>query len=143
MTRIDCRVEATVAAEPDAVWNVLADIERWPEWNPSCAAAEVDGPLEGRPAARLRLVHPRGRVFHTRPRVESIDPPGRLSWVARATGAQAPHRGDAHPRRDETVVELTTSVSGPMAFSYRWVMRPKTQALLYGTMLGGLVERFE
>jgi len=125
------------------VWNVLADIEGWPEWNPSCAAASIDGPIEVGRLLRLKLLHPRGRIFHTRPRLESIERPRRLSWVARATGARARTEVTLIPAEGKTVVELTTSTSGPMAFSYRWVMRPKTQALLYGTMLGGLVERFE
>lgn len=32
MTEI--RTEIEIAASPDAVWNTLVEIERWPEWNP-------------------------------------------------------------------------------------------------------------
>lgn len=35
-----------IDAQPDAVWDVLTDVDRWPEWLPEFGAARVDGPLE-------------------------------------------------------------------------------------------------
>lgn len=31
--------------EPDAIWRPWAEVERWKEWNPDIAAAELDGPF--------------------------------------------------------------------------------------------------
>ena len=48
--RIEARGES--AAAPDAVFAVLADHERWPEWFPSIKRVSVLGPAEGVGARR-------------------------------------------------------------------------------------------
>lgn len=57
------RHEITVAidASPDAVWAVLADVERWPRWTPTMTkitAADADGLRVG---SRYRVEQPRSR----------------------------------------------------------------------------------
>jgi hypothetical protein len=49
-------VEHRVAAPPDAVWNVLVDLDAWPQWGPTVQRAELveSGPL---------TLHSRGRVW--------------------------------------------------------------------------------
>jgi len=37
--------EITVAANADVVWDVLAAIDRWPDWNPDIQGASLQGPL--------------------------------------------------------------------------------------------------
>lgn len=37
-------VELHVAAPPASVWNVLVDLDAWPQWGPSVQRAEVDQP---------------------------------------------------------------------------------------------------
>lgn len=57
--RAPLRVEATArsTAPPEAVFAVLADHERWPEWFPSVRKVIVLGPAEG-VGARRRVVIP-------------------------------------------------------------------------------------
>jgi Polyketide cyclase / dehydrase and lipid transport len=38
--------EATLEAEPAAVWAVWTDVARWPEWDVSKEIARLDGPFE-------------------------------------------------------------------------------------------------
>jgi hypothetical protein len=55
----DFHVSDVINASLARVWSVLADIERWPEWNASVARVE---PLTGVPLAsgsRVRIVQPK------------------------------------------------------------------------------------
>jgi hypothetical protein len=38
--------EATFEAEPDAVWKLWTDVNRWPEWDVSKEIARLDGPFQ-------------------------------------------------------------------------------------------------
>jgi hypothetical protein len=40
---LDGRAERAVAASPDAVYEVLADVARWPDWYPAVRSVEVAG----------------------------------------------------------------------------------------------------
>lgn len=63
-----------VAADAAAVWALWDDADRWAEWSPAIASAELDGPFavgttarirfRGRPAMRFAIVDVRpGRLF--------------------------------------------------------------------------------
>lgn len=34
----------TIAADPAAAWDLLTDLDRWPEWGPSITGATLDAP---------------------------------------------------------------------------------------------------
>lgn len=36
-------IEREISASADGAWNLLTDVERWPEWGPSVRAAALDG----------------------------------------------------------------------------------------------------
>jgi uncharacterized protein YndB with AHSA1/START domain len=38
--------DATLEADPDAVWKAWTDVARWPEWDVSKEIAQLDGPFE-------------------------------------------------------------------------------------------------
>jgi Polyketide cyclase / dehydrase and lipid transport len=41
--RLMLTVERVITAPPEAVWDVLTDVQTWPEWSPTISRAEVDG----------------------------------------------------------------------------------------------------
>lgn len=131
-----------VDAGREAAWDRLADIPRWPDWNPSCIDATLDGPPQPGTVMRLQLRHPRGRGFHTRPRLAELERPGRLAWETRAIGVRARTEVEVTREVDGTRITLTADSGGPMGFSYRWAMRPRTQAQIWSAMLDGLAESF-
>ena len=45
---VEQRTSIDVAASPDRVWEVLVDVERWPEWTDSVSSVR---PLDARPLA--------------------------------------------------------------------------------------------
>jgi hypothetical protein len=44
---------AESAAEPAAVWQLMADVSSWPRWNKAVERVELDGPFEAGTAGRL------------------------------------------------------------------------------------------
>jgi len=138
----DCRVTVVVDAATGDAWDRLADIPAWPSWNPACLDAELRGDLTPGTQLRLRLRHPKGRDFFTRPRLTEVERPSRLAWEARSVGLRARTALEVEPEEGGSRITLTAESGGPLGFSYRWAMRPRTQALIYGAMLDGLAGSF-
>jgi hypothetical protein len=133
-------VTVVAPATPEVAWARWSDIGRWPEWNPHCAAASLDGPLAPGTRLDLTLVHPRGRSFYTRPVVTAVEPDERLDWEARGLGLRASTRTSFTPEPDGTRVTIEADATGPMAFAYRLGMTDRTQALIYVGMLDALTD---
>jgi len=130
-----------VPASPDEAWARWSDVAAWPEWNPECAAAAVDGPAVPGTVLDLLLRHPRsGREFITRPRVSETDPGRVFTWEARGLGLRATTRARFSREPDGTRIDLTADSTGPMAFTYRMTMTDRTLATMYTRMLDALVE---
>jgi uncharacterized protein YndB with AHSA1/START domain len=55
------KIEQTevTTASPDAIWDVITDIDRWSRWNPGVRASHLDGPIQAGSSGRLTL--PNGR----------------------------------------------------------------------------------
>lgn len=136
-------VAVVVAAEPDAVWSRIADVPRWPDWNPACITAESDAPV--RPGLRLRLQMrlPRGRPFWTSPVLSDVDRPTRFAWETRAFGIRAPTTITLEPHGDGTAVTLVSDSRGALAFTYRLTFPEKTQAQMWSGALTGLARSFD
>ena len=135
-------VRVAVAASPPEVWRRLADFRAWPEWNPTCVAATAGGPLTPGTRLRLELVHPRGRTFLTAPVLSQVVPDTRLAWDTRSFGFRAPTEITLEPTDGATLVRLTSTAHGPLAFTYRLTFPEKTQALLWSGALTGLARSF-
>lgn len=133
---------AEIAAPPDDVWARWTDIARWPEWNEACAGAVLDGPVDVGTVLDLRLLHPRGRPFITRPQVTAVEAGRRIEWTAHALGFEALTETVLTPGDAGTRVIVTTVSHGPLAFTYRLVMRPGTQRAIHERMLDSLRREF-
>lgn len=71
------------SATPKAIWTLLRDVERWPQWNAGVEKIEIDGPfaagtfftmtLPGEDAIRTRLVEVQeGRSFLDETRIGEL-----------------------------------------------------------------------
>ena len=114
---------ATSAAAPDAVFAVLADHERWPEWFPNVRKVEVIGPAEG--------VGARRRVHVPRLVVEEefiVWEPG-VRWAFTGTAAR-PHfvRSIVEDCRLEATPAGGTSISYTMYLDPTGIYRPIVKA---------------
>ncbi|MDP1820774.1 MAG: SRPBCC family protein [Acidimicrobiales bacterium] len=101
------------AASPDAVFAVLADHERWPEWFPNVRSVEVTGAPSGVGATR-RVKLPGASVDEM---FIAWDPGERWSFTGTA----------ARPRFVTSIVEdcrLTATVDGGTIISYTMYLAP-------------------
>ncbi len=135
-------ITVTIQTEADIVttWDRLSDVATWPEWNPACAEVVMEKPaLQPGARVRMKLRHPRGRLFWTEPRVTTVIRPDELSWMVRAFGVRAPLTIRLETlRTGGTAVTLTTHSTGIMGFAYRLVFPEKTQGLLWSGTLTAL-----
>jgi hypothetical protein len=77
---LEVRTEIEISAPPEAVWAVLLDFPRYPEWNPFI----VDLQGEPRPGSPLRATFclpDSNREQRFRPRLVKCEPPHELRWL--------------------------------------------------------------
>ena len=70
-----------IAATPQQVWGVLADLDSYPQWNPFIRSAS--GQLAEGATLTLRLVPAQGRAMTFRPKVLAARPGELLRWIGR------------------------------------------------------------
>ena len=77
------RVTLTIGASPDAVYAVVSDVVRTPEWSPECHRVEWAGGRGAEPGARFRGWNRLGRARWVDDVViETADPPRAFAFVA-------------------------------------------------------------
>jgi len=70
-----------IAATPERVWGVLADLPAYQEWNPFIRSAS--GRLAEGARLTLRMAPPEGRAITFRPTVLAARPGQLLRWIGR------------------------------------------------------------
>jgi uncharacterized protein YndB with AHSA1/START domain len=99
--------EIEIAAPPEVVWDVLADIGGWPSWNPDVKRASLEGALaEG---TTFRWKAGPGTITSTLRRVE---PPRMIGWTGKTLGIAATHVYRLERRAGGTLVTSEESWRG-------------------------------
>lgn len=124
-------VSLVVAAPPEAVWPLVADVTRMPELSPLIARVEwLDGATEAAVGARFKAVNTvgRGPDWSNRPVITVVDAPREIAWER-----SEPFAGTLEWRYRLDPVDGGTRVTE----SYR-VVRPVTRLgwFVIGTLYG-------
>ncbi len=105
------RTSIDVAASPDRVWEVLVDVERWPEWTGSVSSVR---PLGAGPLAvgsRVEISQP--RIPTGTYTVTALEPGSAFTWEQRQPGSTVSAHHECAPLPDGgTRVELRVVMSG-------------------------------
>jgi len=98
MARTSFETSVDIDADPDDVWTVLIDVERWPTWTPSIKALRRldDGPFTT--GSRARITQP-GFPPATW-KVSEIVPGQSFTWVAPGVGFRTTAEHRLAPRPD-------------------------------------------
>src|SRR6266567_5763467 len=70
-----------IAASRRQVWNVLANLDAYQDWNPFIRSAS--GQLTVGSTLTLRMVPAHGRAFTMHPRLLAVQPGALLRWIGR------------------------------------------------------------
>jgi hypothetical protein len=122
---VHVRSVLAVRAAPEAVWAVIADVPRWPTWNPGILDCILEGDLE--PGAALRWSSSAGP---TRARLTAVEPPRLLAWASRSLGARTAVAWRIEPADAGAQVTAEGSVSGIAARVLAGRRRERTKAML-------------
>ena len=104
-----------IDAPPLAVWAVLTDLSRYPEWNP--LFREASGQVAVGNRITLRSVHPaNGRLMTVKPTITVADPGVELRWVSSLPGIiSGEHRFTLTPADGGTRLEQSETFRGLLA----------------------------
>jgi hypothetical protein len=99
--------EAVIAAEPEAVWEILAAFEDWPSWNPDVSSVTLEGGLAEGSVFRWKA----GRSKITS-RLVQVERPRLLGWTGQTAGIKAIHVWQLSPRDGGTLARTEESWEG-------------------------------
>src|SRR3712207_5850410 len=122
------RTSVDVAASPDRVWEVLVDVDRWPEWTTSVSSVRrLDaGPLAV--GSRVEISQP--RIPTGTYTVTALEPGSVFTWEQRQPGSTVTAHHECAPLPDgATRVELKVVMSGVLG-------------AVVGRLYRGLTERY-
>jgi hypothetical protein len=135
--------EIEIAAPAATVWDVLTNMERYPEWNPFIT--EMNGTLQVGQRLKVRIQPPGGRAMTFRPTVRSFVPERELAWLGHLVIPRlfdGEHRFSIQPLEEDRIRFRQEE-------AFRGLLVPLTQSMLARTargfeaMNGALKERAE
>jgi uncharacterized protein YndB with AHSA1/START domain len=115
---VNASARLEIAADPGAVWDLMADIEAWPSWNPDVRSVSI----AGSPAAGtvFRWKAGPGTITST---VRELDRPRTIAWTGRTLGIGAVHVWRLEPVSGGTLVVSEESWAGAVVRLLRGPMR--------------------
>lgn len=78
------KVEIEIDADPNIVWNILADIEAWPNWNGDVESATLNGELK--PGTQFQWKAGPGKITSV---LQDVEPPHLIAWTGKTLGIKA------------------------------------------------------
>jgi uncharacterized protein YndB with AHSA1/START domain len=113
-----------IRAKPEIVWEALADIDNWPNWNPDIKEAKLTGGLKVGSVFRWKAGP--GTITST---LEQVERPREIGWSGRTMGIIAVHVYRLEPHGEGTRVHTEESFDGLIA---RLLKRPTRRTLQKG-----------
>ena len=118
-----------MSASPEVLWDVLADFEKWPTWNPDVDSIALSGSVAKGTSFRWKAGPT--RLVST---LQRVDRPRALGWTGRTWGVRAIHLWRFEPRPGGAVASMEESFDGAVAK----LLRKRLQKQLDETTAKGL-----
>jgi hypothetical protein len=111
MPTVKAEYRVDVESTAERLWDVLADVKSWPEWQGTSYVDPPVGPLQKGSTFVAELGGHRWNLT-----VTQAERPGRLGWVGRQTGLEAIHEWEFVEIEGKTLAVSRDSMSGWMLF---------------------------
>jgi uncharacterized protein YndB with AHSA1/START domain len=99
--------EIQIAAPPEAVWAIMADLSGWPEWNSDVKSMTFEGPLE--PGSTFRWRSGSTSLVST---LNVVDGPHEIGWTGVTMRIHAVHVFRFEPSNGGTLASSAESFRG-------------------------------
>lgn len=104
---VQCQIRTHISASADAVWSVLVDFRKWPEWMLLIHRAELEGPLKPGSILSWSIAE-----LDIRSELVDVEPGRLLSWQGTSGTQVGRHIWTLLPDKSGVVVDNSESVSG-------------------------------
>lgn len=101
------RAEIEINADPGTVWDIMADIESWPQWNPDVKSATLRGDLK--PGTSFHWKAGAGKITSV---LQDVEKPHLLAWIGKTMGVNAVHVWKIEEINGKTIVKTEESWEG-------------------------------
>jgi len=119
------RAQVFVETSIERVWQLLADIERWPSWNRAVQAASLQGVV-----APGSVFVWKSQGYTVTSTIRSVAPGQRLTWTGAAFGTRAFHSWDLEAMDGGVLVTTSESFDGWLPRLFPTTMRRKLEDTL-------------
>ena len=106
----DFTISVEIAAPPSAVWRVMSDVERWPEWTSSVTSVRITPPAPVGIGTRATIKQPKFPPAFWR--VTEVEPNRHFTWVSSAPGMQVVARHSIEPIPSGSRITLALRFNG-------------------------------
>jgi uncharacterized protein YndB with AHSA1/START domain len=100
------RQERRIAATPQRVFDLLADVDQWPSWQGAVSKVSVESPVRTGTTFRWRSGVP---ITST---ITVLEPARAIAWTGRAVGTRAIHTWSLTPVDGGALVRTEESMTG-------------------------------
>ncbi len=114
-----------IVADPELIWDLLTDINRWSEWNADVTSASLPGPVATGEVFRWRAGP--AKLVST---IQAVERPVEVGWTGRTMGMKAVHVWRLERHGEITIVRTQESWDGPPARLLPRTMRRSLQRTL-------------
>jgi uncharacterized membrane protein len=123
------RMEIVIQAPLEVVWNLLTDLQAWPEWQGNIASVIMEGDLA--PGTIFRWKASGIKIVST---LQEVEPMRRISWTGTSPGMRAIHIWDFESYDGGLRVVTEESLSGWFAsllklFDHRFLEKSLEESL--------------
>lgn len=125
------RAQTQIAADPESVWRLLTDFERWPSWKPDVRSAALHGSLA--PGTSFVWKAGPGTIRST---LQEVDAPRTIAWTGVTFGIRAIDVFRLEPHDGGTLVKEAESWEGLVVRLFATRLRRTLQSSIESGLAG-------